>query len=106
MAFQTYAYTAEDGQVYKLKMKPDTATAGSFSATSGFTTNVYAKISKGDGEHGLRPRGVRLSREATATVGKFLPVATNAAIEALVSAGTVTIDGETWNVVSSVAEDY
>lgn len=106
MSFNTYAYTAEDGQVYKLKLKPETASAGSFTATSGFTTGVYAKVSKGKSEHGLKPRGVNLSREATATVSRFLPVVSNAVVEQLVSTGTVTVDGETWTVTSASPEDY
>lgn len=106
MAFSTFAYPAEDGQVYKLKMEADTAAAGGFASQSGFTTNVYAKISKGNAEHGLRPRGVRLSRVATATVSKFLPAVSNAIVEALVEAGNVTIGGEAWVVTSAQAEDY
>ena len=106
MSFQTYAYVAEDGETYKVRLDEDTATAGGFSATSGFTTNVRAKVSKNNGEAGLRPRGVRCSRAAESTVSRFLPVATNAQVESLVEAGTVTIGGQTWTVTSAQAEDY
>lgn len=106
MSFTNYAYTAEDGEVYRIRLEEDTATAGGFSATSGFTSSAYVKVSKGNREFGIRPRGVRLSREATATVGRFLPCATNAQVESLVEQGTVTVGGETWTVTSAQAEDY
>lgn len=101
-----YAYTGEDNEVYRLRLDEDTAAAGSFSSQTGFTTNVKAKVSKTNREHGIRPRGVRLSRVTEATVGRFLPVASNSAAESLLSAGTVTIGSETWTVTSAVAEDY
>lgn len=106
MAFTDYAYTGEDGEVHRVRLEEETAAAGGFTATSGFTSNIRAKVSKSNGEFGLRPRGVRLSREATATVGRFLPVANNTTQESLISAGTVTIGSETWNVIAPVAEDY
>ncbi len=106
MSFTDYAYTAESGEVHRVRLEAETAAAGGFSATTGFTSSVRAKVSKNNGEFGLRPRGVRLSREAVATVGRFLPVADSGTVDSLVTAGTVTIGGETWQVISPVAEDY
>lgn len=106
MAISTYSYTSNSGDVWRVRLDDDTAAAGSFSGTTGIDANTpRAKVSKNNGEAGLRPRGVRLSRVAQATVSRFLPVATESAVDALVSAGTVTVGGESWTVTSAVAED-
>jgi hypothetical protein len=107
MAFKTFAYNANDGEIYKIRLTDVTAGAGGFTSQTGFTSEVYAKVSKSNREFGIRPRGVRVSRmDGNAKVYRFLPVATPAALEAILAAGNVNIGGEGWNVTTSVAEDY
>jgi hypothetical protein len=106
MAFTTYAYISDSEDSFRIKLTAETAAAGGFTDTTGLSSqSPYVKVSKGNREFGLRPRGVRLSREAIGTVSRFLPVATNDQVESLVSQGTVTIGGETWTVTSAQPED-
>lgn len=106
MAFDTYRYTSDDGDQKPIRLEAETADAGSFPAGTGLDDRDFVKVSKGNREFGMRPRGVRLRRRASDGIRyKFLPIATTAAFDAILSAGTVTIGGTAWNVTSPVPED-
>lgn len=108
-----FSYTDDEGEVHPIRLDDDTATAGGFTNTTATTSNIIAKVSKGNREFGLRPRGVRLSRTVgtapnQATRSKFLPVATEAGYDAAAfnPNSEVTIGSNTWNVTTRVPEDY
>lgn len=101
-----YAYVADDGDVKRIRLSNEFAEAGSFSATTGFTDPDFVKVSKTNREFGLRPRGVRVRRRGTNGLEyRFVPMATEAAQDAAVAAGTLTIGANTWTVTSAVDED-
>lgn len=108
-----YIYTDDKAVTHPIRLDAATATAGSFTATGTATSDVQAKVSKSDREFGLRPRGVRLSRNlGSETVPnlryKFLPVATLEAYNGTTfdREATVTIGSVAWTVVSRSPEDY
>lgn len=106
-----YVYTCDDGDRKSVRLNAERATAGGFS--EGATDDDdSAKISKSNREFGLRPRGVRLSKnDGSATDPNmkysFLPVATATAYNSTsYSKGTqITIGSDTWEVTSKVAEN-
>jgi len=107
MAFDVYAYAGNDGEIYRIRLQAATAAAGDFTSQVGFTSSVFAKVSKTNREFGIRPRGVRLVSTAAGEKSyRFLPCATQAAVDGLVSAGTVSIGGTSYRVTAPVAEDY
>lgn len=76
------------------------------------TSGISAQVSKGNSEHGLRPRGVNLSRLVGTAPNqfkkyKFLPVLTEAeyADTTFAIGATVTIASVAWTVDSKVPED-
>jgi len=108
-----YTYTAESGDTHPIRLNADSATAGSFAAGATATSDIIAKVSKSDREFGLRPRGVRLSRnigtdEIPNMRYRFLPVATESAYDAAAfnTNADVTVGSLTWQVVTRVPEDY
>ena len=106
MAFETYAYTREDAEIQRIRLESSTAAAGGFTAQTGYTIDGFVKVSKSNREFGLRPRGLRLSREdGNAKRYRFLPCATNTQQDSIKTAGTVTIGSVTWTVISPVGED-
>lgn len=106
MAFDTYAYTADDGDIKPIRLGNESAEAGSFSAATGLNDRDFVKVSKSNREFGMRPRGVRLRRRGTDGLQyRFQPMATQAAYEAAIAAGTVTVGANTWIVTSPVPED-
>lgn len=106
MAIQAYAYTCEDGDIKRVRLDDDTAAAGGFTATTGFNDRDSAKVSKTSREAGLRPRGVRLKRtDGNAIRYRFLPCATSATVDSLVTSGTVTIGSQAWTVTTAVGEN-
>lgn len=107
MAFETYTYTDNRGDTKPIRLTPQTAAAGSFAIASSLDDEDFVKVSKGNREFGMRPRGVRARlREAGGRVRyKFFPMPTQTAQEAALVARQITYDGGTWTVTSPVAED-
>lgn len=108
-----YRYTADSGETHSIRLSSDSATAGSFTGSATVTSSIKAKVSKGSREFGLRPRGVRLSRnlgddDEPNMRYRFLPVATEALYDGAGFAedSEITIGGDTWTVTSKVPEDY
>lgn len=109
----TTKYEANDGSIHALLLDPDRFAVAGTPPTGAIDSNIKAKISKGNREFGLRPRGVQLARvvgTAPDTFRKyaFLPVLTLTAFASATFAigATITIDGTNWEVVAQVPEDY
>jgi hypothetical protein len=108
-----YNYTADDGEIHPIRLSSTTATFGGFTADGAATSSIFAKVSKGNREFGLRPRGVRLVRnvgtpEVPNNRYKFLPVATETLYDGAVYNPNqeVTIDGAVYRVLNRQPEDY
>ena len=105
MSFQIYQYVSNQGEGYRIRLDEDTAAAGGFSV-EGSALQPFAKVSKTNGEFGLRPRSLRVSIVSNNRVlYRLLPFATQAALEAAADSGTISIGSDTWTVVSLVPED-
>ena len=106
-------YEGNDAQIYKISLTPDYAAAAGTAPTGTITSNIRPKITKGDREFGVRPRGVRLVRTigtAPDTFKKyaFLPVLTASewASATYAPGVTVTIGTIDYTVASRINEDY
>ncbi len=110
-------YQADSNTVHPIRLKA--APIALQGDVSGLTVNsdVKVKISKTNREFGIRPRGVTLYREISATEGgttvtvvkyTFMPVLTQAAYNAatLNPESSVTYLGNTWKVLERKKEDY
>lgn len=107
----SYVYTADDGDRKSIRLSADRATAGGF-AEGATDDDDSVKVSKTNREFGMRPRGVRGSRnigseEEPNMRYTFLPVATEALFNgaAYSKGATFTTDGETYTITSKVAEN-
>jgi len=105
-------YEADDGDIKPIRLSAATIAAAGTPPGGAVTDPDYVKVSKGNREFGMRPRGVRLSRNiGSATVPnmryKFLPVLTPAAFNgaAFAVGSEVTVGGNTWTVVAKMPED-
>ena len=106
-------YEGNDASVHRILLTPEYAAAAGSPPTGAVDNDIRPKVSKTNGEFGLRPRGVRLSRTigtAPDTFKKyaFLPVLTIANFNSptFANGATVTIGSDTWTIVAKVAEDY
>lgn len=111
-------YESDAGSIHSLRLSKDkAAVANNTEPTGNVDSNVKPQISKSNRSYGLRPRGVRISRELTGgsgdsavtkTVYSFIPVlkkdtlgGTNFSI-----GKDVTYKSNTWKIIAEVAEDY
>lgn len=106
-------YESDDAEVYAISLSPDFAAKAGAAPSGGVTSPIKVKVSKGNREYGLRPRGVTLSRTLgvapdTFTKTTFLPVLTQAAFASAAFAldAKITIGTTEWTVVSKRGEDY
>lgn len=106
-------YEARDGKIHLLKLTPNFAAVAGTEPTADVDSRIKVKVSKGNREHGLRPRGVTLAR----TVGTapdtfvkyaFLPLRSIAdeTKPEYQLAKKVTINEVEWEIVAFVPEDY
>lgn len=105
-------YEADDGDIKPIRLSSETIAAAGAQPAGATTDPDYVKVSKGNREFGMRPRGVRLSRnigtdEIPNMRYKFLPILTPAAFDtaAFAVGAEIAIGGNTWEVVAKVAED-
>ena len=112
-ARKTLKYQADSSEIHGLLLDPDRAAKAGTEPTGDVSSNIKCKVSKGNKEFGLRPRGVRLARIVgtdpdTFRKYSFLPVLTAAAFGSATFAvgATITIGGVDWEVAAKVAEDY
>jgi len=105
-------YEADSGDIHPIRLRPDTNLVAGVEPSGAITNNIRVKVSKGNREFGMRPRGVTISLAKgsgtdTYTVRQFIPVLTPAAfgVSPFVVGGTVTYQGGSWTVISLRAED-
>ena len=113
VAKTTLKYQADSSEIHGLILDPNRAAQAGTEPTGDVSSNIKVKVSKGNKEYGIRPRGVRLARivgTAPDTFRKysFLPVLTATAFASATYAvgATITIDGVEWEVAAKVPEDY
>lgn len=106
-------YESDDSEVYAILMSPDYAAKAGTAPTGAVTSPIKVKISKGNREYGLRPRGVTLARTIgtapdTFTKTTFLPVLTQSAFSSAAFAldAKISIGSIEWTVVGKRGEDY
>lgn len=106
-------YEADNSKIHRLYLNSDDAAKAGTEPTADIDDDIIAKVSKGNREFGLRPRGVRLSRLAGTAPDqfyryKFLPLRSKADYTSSTYAKgqTVTIGTVTWTIDSKVPEDY
>lgn len=106
-------YESDDAEIYSVSLTPDFAEKAGTPPTGAVTSPIKVKISKGNREFGLRPRGVTLARTIgtapdTFTKTTFLPVLTPSAFASATFAldAKITIGSIEWTVVSKRGEDY
>lgn len=106
-------YEADDGTIHPILMTADYAAAAGAAPAGAVNSDIKVKISKGNKEYGIRPRGVTLSRVAgtapdTFTKTTFLPVLTETAYDsaAFANNATISIGSTSWTVVGKRPEDY
>lgn len=113
MAFTTTKYESDQGTIHPIRLDSERVAAAGAAPAAAQDSDIKVKISKGNREFGIRPRGVRLVRTvgtAPDTFKKytFLPVLTPTAYDgAGFSVGTeITIDAVVWTVAARQVEDY
>jgi len=106
-------YESNDAEIYSIKLTPAFAEKAGTAPTGAVTSPIKVKVSKGNREYGIRPRGVTLARTVgtdpdTFVKTTFLPVLTLSAFSSATFAldAKITIDGTEWTVVSKRGEDY
>lgn len=112
MAFTRTKYEANDGEIHPMRLNSlSVGSAGTLPA--GVISNrIPAKVTKGNREFGLRPRGVRLVRTVgtapnTFTRSAFLPLRSivDADAPAYKEFEQITINTVVWTVGAFVPED-
>lgn len=114
----TKKYESDKGSIHNMRLSKKKAdVSNNTEPTGSVDSSIKPKISKSNREYGLRPRGVRLVREISATQGNdtvtknvyaFLPILKKDTLDGTnFSEGKdVTYDGKTWKVLAQVQEDY
>lgn len=111
-SFSKVLYVADDGKKYTIRLSAaDVAAQTTAPGTGSPDVKGKVKISKNTNAFGLHPRRVNLSRTAGAapnikTYYDKLVVCAIADVAALITAGTVTINGTTWTVNNSTGESF
>ena len=98
MGFTRIKYQSDANGIYMMKISTDKAGLAGDEAVSGAVTdpNVEVIVSGSKRKYGLKPRGVRFSREVVATGGDtfrkyiFIPCANKATQTALLAETTIT----------------
>lgn len=106
-------YESDDGDIHPIRISAKVLAAAGTAVTGAINNNIPAKVSKGNREFGLRPRGVRIGKLVGTdpdqfTKYAFIPVLqkVNYGTTPFVLGGSITYDGSTWTVVGLVQEDY
>lgn len=112
-AFVNTFYESDQGDVHPLRLTPDYAAVAGTAVAGPADNKIPAKVTKGNREFGLRPRGVRIYRTFNAggeTFKRygFLPLRSPQDETGGIydEGATVTIGGTAWTVGGFVPEDY
>jgi hypothetical protein len=106
-------YQSDDGDIHPIRLSQDSIDAAGAAPAGAIDSDIRVKVSKGNREFGIRPRGVNLVRTVgTApnefTKRKFLPVLTETAFDSATFAVDADIDvgSVSWKVGSKQGEDF
>lgn len=106
-------YQADDGTVHALRLSQAKSVIAGAAPAGAVNSSVKAKVSKSNREFGIRPRGVTIAMEVGAdpdTFQKyaFIPILTETVYESAAYQlnANLTYDGDVWQIISRVAEDY
>lgn len=106
-------YESDEGDIYAIRLSPDYAAKAGAAPTGAVTSPIRAKVSKGNREFGIRPRGVTLARTLgtapdTFVKTTFLPVLTPTAFSSSTFAldAKISIGSTEWTVIAKRPEDY
>lgn len=110
-AFERAKYQANDGTIHPLRISEDRVAAAGAAPAGDIDSDIRVKVSKGNTEFGIRPRGVRLARtigegENAFTKYSFLPILTESVWDGLALQATLTIGGIEWTIIAKIAEDF
>ena len=113
MTFTTTKYESDKALVHPIRIKTSRLAASGTPPEGAQTSDIIVKISKGNNEFGIRPRGVRCFRLIGTAPNQFkkytfVPVLTlDSFASATYSVGAqLTIDGVEWTVGGKRPEDY
>lgn len=103
-------YQANADSIHKIILTNETAAVAGAPPAGDIDSNVPAKVSKSNGEYGVRPRGLRLTRVlgtgATASRrNRFLPILTETAWNAFAEGAELTVGGVQWTISKKINED-
>jgi hypothetical protein len=110
-------YEADNGAIHRIQLSAaKLAVASNTVPTAAIDSTVKVKISKGNREFGLRPRGVTMFRTLTGGTGgsavsknvyTFLPILSKTVFDGATFASetTHTYKGNTWTVLDKRQED-
>jgi hypothetical protein len=104
-------YQSNSGSVHPIRLSEERYAAAGTAPSGVVDSSIKVKVSKGNAEYGIRPRGLRLAKTETSgevsnTSYAFLPILTQTAWTAFAENSEVTVDGEEWTIVSKVPEDF
>lgn len=111
--FSDTKYEADSGSIHKLRLQPKILAAAGTPPTGDVDSDILPKVSKSNGEYGIRPRYVRGSTIIGTSPNDFrkyikVPVLTPTAFA---SAGfqlnaSITVDSVAYTIISRFPEDY
>ena len=106
-------YQADGGDIHPIRLSQASLDAAGAPPGGAVDNQIIAKVSKGNREFGLRPRGVNLTREVGSAPNiiirrKFLPVLTETAYDSATFAvgAVVAVGGTDWEVATKEPEDF
>lgn len=108
--FASYAYTANDSTVYKIRASSKVVGAQPTTpTTSGISGKPSVNVNRGNRGLGVKPRAIRLRRTAGSAPNikvyyDKLPVFTAADATTLLAGGAITLDGVAWTPDSLIPE--
>ena len=112
-AFSTVKYEDRNGEIHRIKVATNRVASCGPEPTGDVSTEILAKSSKTDREHGIRPRCLNLRRVVGTAPDDFfkyskLPILTPAffTTPGLEVGLTISVNGITWTIIGKVDEDY
>lgn len=112
-AFVNTFYESDQGDIHPMRLTPDYAAVAGTAVAGPANNKIPAKVTKGNREFGLAPRGVRIFRTFSAggeTFKRygFLPLRTpeDASGDTYAEGASVSIGGTAWTIGAFKAEDY
>jgi hypothetical protein len=114
----TRKYESDAGSVHVIRLSPiKAAIDGNTEPDGDVDSPIKVKISKSNREFGIRPRGVRISIERSATEGEttvtrvdraFIPILSKTVFESdsFAPQSTITYKEEEWKVAEKIGEDF